>query len=429
MTTNIRALVPLLLAAALLLGGNGLQGTLVALRAGEEGFSTLAVGLIGAAYFAGFLGACFAVPPLIRAVGHVRVFAALASVAGVGTLLLVLAVDPWVWAAVRAVMGFCFSGLFVVVESWLNGAAGRGERGRVLSIYRIVDLSAVTGGQFLLPVFGVAGFEIFAVTAILFALSLLPVALTNASRPVPPERFRFEPMLLWRLSPVAALGALSIGLTTSAFRLIGPLYGVELGFDTAQVALFMNAGIVGGAVLQLPLGTLSDRVDRRWALLIATSGAVLAGLWLNAAHAPAAVYGGAFAFGAFALPLYSLAAAQANDRAGADADFVGISTGLIFVYSVGAIFGPLGAAALVEAFGPQALFGYTSAVHGAMAVLTVAQMIARAPVPREGRGRVVGLLRTSTGIFSLAQRRRMGGGPEKNGRTEGPAESNREVRS
>ena len=406
MTTDIRALLPLLLAAALLLGGNGLQGTLIALRGAEEGFSTLSVGMIGAAYFAGFLAACFAAPAMIRSVGHVRVFAALASVAGVGTLALVLLVDPWVWGVVRLAMGFCFSGLFMVIESWLNQSAGKGERGRVLSIYRIVDLTAVTGGQFLLPLFGTGGFEIFAVTAILFSLSLLPVALTDTSRPSPPQAFRFDPVHLIRLSPVAALAALSIGLTTSSFRLIGPIYARDLGFDTGQVALFMNAGIIGGAVLQLPLGILSDRVDRRWSLLLATLGAVVAGLFLNTVTAPGAVYAGAFAFGAFALPLYSLAAAQANDRAEGGEDYVLISAGLLFIFSVGAIFGPLTASALVQAFGPQALWVWTSAVHGAMALLTLAQMARRAPVPRERRGRFVGLLRTSPAFTRLARRER-----------------------
>lgn len=406
MTTDIRALLPLLVAAALLLGGNGLQGTLIALRAAEEGFSTLSVGMIGAAYFTGFLASCFAAPAMIRRVGHVRVFAALASVAGAGTLALVLVVDPWVWGAVRLAMGFCFSGLFMVIESWLNQSSGKGERGRVLSIYRIVDLMAVTGGQFLLPVFGVGGFEIFAVTAILFSLSLLPVALTDTSRPSLPQAFRFDPIHLVRLSPVAALAALSIGLTTSAFRLIGPLYARELGFDTGQVALFMNAGIVGGAALQFPLGLLSDRVDRRWALLIATTGAVVAGLCVNAVASPLAVYAAAFAFGAFALPLYSLAAAQANDRAEEGDDYVLISAGLLFTFSVGAIIGPLTASALVQAFGPQALFLWTSTVHAAMALLTVAQMVRRAPVPRERRGRFVNLLRTSPAFSRLARRER-----------------------
>ncbi len=404
MTTDLRALFPLLFAAALLLGGNGLQGTLIALRAAEEGFSTLAVGAIGAAYFTGFLAACFAAPAMIRSVGHVRVFAALASVAAVGTLALVLVTDVWFWALVRLAMGVCFSGLFMVIESWLNQSAGKGERGRVLSIYRIVDLMAVTGGQFLLPAFGVGGFEIFAVTAILFSLSLLPVALTDTSRPSPPQAFRFDPVHLIRLSPVAALAALSIGMTTSAFRLIGPLYARDLGFDTGQVALFMNAGIVGGAVLQFPLGILSDRMDRRWALLMATTGAVAAGLYLNTVAAPGPVYVGAFAFGAFALPLYSLAAAQANDRAEGGDDYVLISAGLLFVFSVGAIFGPLIAAGLVQALGPQALFGYTSAVHAAMALLTVAQMMLRAPVPRHERVRFVGLLRTSPAFSRLARR-------------------------
>ncbi|MGB3407181.1 MAG: MFS transporter [Jannaschia sp.] len=404
MTTNIRALVPLLLAAALLLAGNGLQGTLVSLRGVEAGFTTVTIGAIGAGYFLGFLMACFFAPRLIRAFGHVRVFAALASVAAVGTLLLVLAIDPLVWGLIRLAMGFCFSGLFVVIESWLNQASAPGERARVLSIYRIVDLMSVTGGQFLLPVFGISGFEIFAVAAILFCLSLLPVALSDTSRPTAPSVFRFEPRQVWRLSPVACLGALSIGLTTSAFRMVGPIYGIEVGFDTAQVALFLNAGIAGGAILQLPLGMFSDRVDRRLALLVATLGAAVAGVFLNSVTSPVLIYAGAFAFGAFAMPLYSLAAAQANDRAGESGDYVIISAGLIFFYSVGAIFGPLGAAALMQTFGPSALFAYTSGVHGLMAIMTVFQMLSRAAVPRGKRGPYVALLRTSQGIFRLADR-------------------------
>ncbi|TFL20295.1 MFS transporter [Jannaschia formosa] len=388
----------------MLLAGNGLQGTLVALRATAEGFAPVTIGLLGASYFVGFLAACFVTARMIRAVGHVRVFAALASIAGAGTLVLVLAVDPWVWGLVRAAMGFCFSGLFMVIESWLNQSAHPSERGRVLSLYRLVDLTSVTGGQFLLPVFGVAGFEIFAVTAILFALSLLPVALTDTSRPEPPKSPRFRPGELWRLSPVAVLAALSIGLTTSAFRLIGPLYAQEIGFDTAQVALFMNAGILGGVLLQWPLGALSDRLDRRWTLFGATLGAVAAGLFLNAAAAPVAIYVGALAFGAFAMPLYSLAAAQANDRAGPEGDYVAISAALIFWFSVGAIVGPLTASALVQGFGPAALFAYTSAVHGAMAAITLVQIARRAAVPREGRGPFVALLRTSPAIFRLARR-------------------------
>ncbi|WP_371155633.1 MFS transporter [Jannaschia sp. 2305UL9-9] len=404
MTTNLRALVPLLLAAALLLAGNGVLGTLVSLRGVEEGFSTFTIGLISAGYFIGFLTSCFHAPRLIRAVGHVRVFAALASVAGVGTLLMVLTVDPWVWGGIRLAMGFCFSGVFVVIESWLNQASAPAERARILSLYRVVDLTSVTGGQFLLPLWSIAGFELFSVAAILFGLSLLPVALTNTSRPTPPAQFRFEPRKVFLLSPVACLGALSIGLTTSAFRMIGPVYGVEVGFNTGQVALFMNAGIVGGALLQLPLGMFSDRVDRRLALLLATLGAVAAGVFLNAVTTPNLIFVGAFAFGAFAMPLFSLAAAQANDRAGPQGDFVMIAAGLMFFYAVGAILGPLGAAALMQTFGPSALFAYTSTVHGAMAAMTIIQMLSRAPVPRAARSRYVALLRTSPAFSRLANR-------------------------
>ncbi|MDH3582526.1 MAG: MFS transporter, partial [Hyphomicrobiales bacterium] len=262
-------LLPLLLAAAILLAGNGLQGTLITLRANLEGFDPVLIGLLGTAYFAGFALSCLMTPHLIRSVGHIRVFSALAALAAAGTLALVLIIDPYVWMLIRFTTGYCFAGLFTVMESWLAAASKNADRGRVLSVYRLIDLLAVTGVQFLLPVFGTAGFELFAVIAIFFAMSLVPVSLADRSSPKPPEAFSFDLRTVWAISPMACSGVLSLGLTTSAFRLIGPLYAEGVGLSVAGVALFMSAGIVGGAVLQLPFGYLSDRFDRRWMVILA----------------------------------------------------------------------------------------------------------------------------------------------------------------
>ncbi len=398
-------LLPLFAAAGILLAGNGLQGTFITLRAAMEGFPPWAIGLMGTTYYAGFITACIYGPRLIKAVGHIRVFAALAALAAAGTLALVLIVDAYAWMAIRYLMGFCFAGLFTVVESWLNENARNQDRGRLLSVYRLVDLGAVTGGQFLLPIYGAGGFALFAITAIMFCISLVPVSLSNRSRPKAPESFRFDLGAIWRIAPLACIGCFTIGLTNSAFRLIGPLYAEKIGLDVTGVALFMSAGIVGGATLQFPFGLLSDRASRRVALGVATAGATFAGLFLSlvADGSPALTYAGALLFGAFAMPLYSLSAAHANDRA-EPGQYVLIAAGLMFFFSLGAMAGPSIASLVIELFGARALFLYTSVVHGLLVVVTLWRIAIRPGVPAQRRTRFVTLLRTSPMIFRLARR-------------------------
>jgi MFS family permease len=403
MLTGLRPLYPLLAAAGVLLAANGLQGTLIALRAGAEGFSTVYIGAIGAAYFIGYLVASILAPRLLQSVGHIRVFAAMASLSAIGTLLLVVVIDPIAWAFIRLMMGFCFAGLFTTVESWLNASAQPGSRARLLSIYRIIDLGAVTGAQFLIPVFGVEGYVIFSVTAILFSLSLVPISLSDRSRPEAPDSFQFDLKAIWALSPLACMSCLSIGMTNSAFRLISPLYARDIGLDNTGVATFISAGIAGGVLLQYPLGWLSDRFNRRTAIAIATGGAVCSGLFLSlvATNDPLLNMIGIFAFGAFALPIYSLSAAHANDRA-ADTQYVLVAAGLTFFFAIGAIIGPLVASLVMDAFGTSALFLYTSTIHGSLLAYTGLRAIRG---PRSfARKRFVGLLRTSPVLYRLARR-------------------------
>ena len=404
---SIRPLIPLLIAAGILLAGNGIQGTLVALRGAAEGFSTTFIGFMGAAYFAGFLLGCIVVPGLIRSVGHIRAFATLAAIAASACLMLVLIIDPIAWIPLRLLAGFCFSGLFTTIESWINAGVSNQDRGRVLSFYRIIDLSVVTGGQFLIPALGVEGFAVFAVLGMMITLSLVPVSLADRSQPKPPSEFKFNPMYLSRLSPIACIGCLSIGLTNSSFRLVGPLYAQFIGLSVNDVAMFISAGIIGGAVLQYPLGALSDRRDRRIVLIVATAGAAVAGLFLSfvAGNSPLLNYIGIFVFGAFALPLYSLSAAHANDHA-KEGDYVVVAAGLTFFFSVGAMIGPVVSSMLIDLYGPRALFSYTSMVHAMLILITLWRMRAREAVPLAQRNRFVALLRTSPAIFRLARKRK-----------------------
>ena len=403
--TAIIALLPLLLTAAILLAGNGLQGTLIALRAVDEGFSATAVGLVGAAYYAGFISGCFLAPKLVQRVGHIRVFAALAAMAAAGTLLLVLIVDPLSWSIVRFAMGFCFSGLFTIVESWLNERAENADRGRILSVYRMIDLFSVAGIQLLLPALGVGGFTAFAITAILFCLSLVPVSLGDRSSPKPPEAFRLDIAGVWRLSPLASTVAITIGMTNGAFRMLGPVYARHIGLDVTGAALFISAGILGGGVLQYPFGLISDRIDRRFAVIIATGGATFAGLALYffANHSVLVVYACAFLFGAFAMPLYSLAAAHANDR-GHEGQFVLIAAGLLFFFAVGAAVGPVIASIIMDRFGAPAFFLYTSVLHGWLIIAALSRIALRPAPASERRTRFVTLLRTSPVQFRLYRR-------------------------
>ena len=399
----LKPIAPLLLSASILLGGNGVLGTLIALRGSLEGFDTVLVGLMGACYYLGFFAASFHSARLIRRTGHVRAFAALAAIGALVPLVMAMTPNPWVWLVMRVFSGFCFAALLMVVESWINEISKNDSRGRVLGVYRILDLLAVTGTQFLIPLVGEGGHEIFSVVSMMYCLSLVPVALSTRARPAAPENLKLDLGAIWRISPLACLTSLAIGLTNSAFRLVGPLYGLEIGLDTGAVVVFMTLGIIGGAALQYPLGYMSDKVGRRSTVLFSTFGAMLAAVFLSGQSAVLPVYIGAFAFGAFALPLYSLAAAHANDRAGIG-QYVLVSAGLSFYFALGAVIGPYAASLVIEYFGAPAFFLYTCAVHATLCLVVIIRSLRRAAVPAERRSRFVGLLRTSPMFFRLARR-------------------------
>src|SRR5690606_19175785 len=189
---SLRPLIPILTAAGILLGGNGLQGTLIALRGAQEGFSPAVIGFMGTAYFAGFLLGCLVIVRMMRAVGHIRAFSALAAMAASASLIMAIAIDAGVWTAMRFLSGFCFAGLFTVMEAWLNSGVANKDRARVLALYRIIDLGAVTGSQFLIPVIGPDGFPIFVVMAIMITLSLVPVSLGDRSNPALPDDIKLN---------------------------------------------------------------------------------------------------------------------------------------------------------------------------------------------------------------------------------------------
>ncbi len=411
--SSIRPLIPLLIAAGILLGGNGLQGTLIAMRGAQEGFEPSLIGIIGTAYFAGFLLGCVAITRIMKAVGHVRSFSALAALASVGTLMLVLVIDPIMWSAIRFVTGFCFAGLFTVMEAWLNSGVQNRDRARVLALYRIIDIGCVTGAQFLIPVFGAGGFTIFAIMSIMITLSLVPVSLGDRSNPAPPAEVKLDLARVWRISPLACIGCIAVGITNSGFRTLSPVYAEEIGMSVTDVVTFVSVGIVGGALIQYPLGHLSDLWDRRKVLLLTTASAMLAALALFffAGSSPLANFVLVFLFGSFAMPLFSLSAAHANDRAD-KSEFVLVNAALMLFYSFGAIGGPLVASFFMQRYGPPALFLFVAFIYAGFIAIIIYRMLVRDSVPRERRGRFIALLRTSPRFGRLA--RRTGSGPSSN---------------
>jgi len=403
--SSIRPLIPLLLAAGILLGGNGLQGTLIALRGAQEGFSPSMIGFMGTAYFGGFLVGCFAITPMMREVGHVRSFASLAAIASAGTLFLILFIDPFVWTAVRFVTGFAFAGLFTVMESWLHSGVSNENRARVLAIYRVVDIGAVTGAQFVIPIVGIDGFALFALMSIMITLSLVPVSLGDRTNPKAPDNIKLDLRRAWAISPLAAIGCIAVGVTNSSFRTLSPVYAEQIGMSVTDIVTFVSAGIIGGAIMQYPLGHLSDRWDRRSVILItaALSTAAALAIAFLAGQAPIANFLYVFVFGCFAMPMFSLCAAHANDRA-APSEFVMLNAALMLFYSVGAVCGPVAASAAMESYGPSALFVFNAVIYVIFIFIILYRMQARSSVPAERRGSFVALLRTSTVFARLAGR-------------------------
>ena len=403
--SSIRPLIPLLIAAGILLGGNGLQGTLIALRGAQEGFAPSTIGFMGTAYFGGFLLGCIFVTRIMKAVGHVRSFSTLAAIASAGTLMLVLVIDPLMWSLVRFVTGFCFAGLFTVMESWLNSGVQNHNRARVLALYRVIDIGSVTGAQFLIPVFGADGFTIFAIMSIMITVSLVPVSLGDRSNPTAPDDVRLDLGRVWKISPLACIGCVAVGVTNSSFRTLSPVYAEQIGMSVTDVVTFISFGIVGGAIIQYPLGYVSDLWDRRKVLLLTTAGAMLAALALVLLAGTGAYTNFAlvFVFGSFAMPLFSLSAAHANDRAD-KSEFVLVNAGLMLFYSFGAIGGPVVASTFMQQFGPQSLFAFCATVYAIYILIILYRMRARGSVPANRRGRFIAMLRTSTIFARLARK-------------------------
>lgn len=377
----IAALQPvsaLLASVFILIAGHGLLSTLVPVAGRSFNFSGTMIGLIGTAYFAGMLAGSFAAAYILRAAGHIRAFAALSAIAVAMALLLPMTESPPAWMAARAVHGFCIAGLYTTIESWLNTRTANDWRARVLSAYNMMHFAGSAAGQQALGYIAPSHFSIFSVGAMLMALSILPLAFTRADPPAPPEAKRLRVGWLWSIAPASAVTSFLIGCSNGSFWALGPLWGAQIGYTPTEIAQFMTAVIVGCAAGQLPAGYIGDRLDRRLVLagfagLAFVCSCILA---LLSARSNSAIVG--FIYGV-AIPTMSvMSSAHANDRAGRH-HAVEVASSVLFLYCLGALFGPTISARLMDSFGPQALFIANAIVYAGM----VSYMIVRIRIREE----------------------------------------------
>ena len=374
----------LLLGIAFIMLGNGLQGTLLGLRASLEGFPTATTGLVMTGYYIGFAAGSAIIPRFVKKVGHIRVFAAMASLASGVALLHSLWVHPAGWAGFRMVAGFCFSGLLIVAESWLNEAATNRTRGQLLSVYMVLVFGGMAGGQSLLLLADPGSFELFVLVSLLVSLALVPISL-SASR-VP--GFEAPAHLGWRdlyaISPLGVMGAILVGVAQAAFFAMGPVYASLSGRSVGQVSAFVSAALLGGMLLQWPIGRLSDTFDRRHVItgvtFVAAATALVA--WPVATLSWPALLVLVFVFGGTSLPLYSLCLAHTNDFLETD-QIVSASATLVLAGALGLSLGPLLAGAAMSVAGAPALFLVLTLAHAGIGVFALYRMTRREARPKE----------------------------------------------
>lgn len=383
MSQVLGAVWALLLGTVLIMTGNGMQATLMGVRGGIEGFSTFNLSVITSGYFVGFLAGSRMAPQLIRQVGHVRVFAALGSFMSAGLIAFPLLADPWVWSLLRVVLGFCMSGIYVTSESWLNNAASNATRGKVLGIYMIAQTLGGLLGQMMLNLASPGDFTLFVVASIVVSLAFAPILLS--ATPVPAAE-KIRPMSLRRLydvSPLGTVGLFLLGIVFTAQAGMGAVYGQAAGLTVSQIASFVSALIAGALITHLPIGWLSDRMDRRHLILAA---AVAGGL----ACVVGGLAGGAFpvlmvaalGVGGVIAPLYSLLIAHVNDHLDFD-DMPAASGGLVFVYGAGAMVGPLIVGQVMDQVGPAGFWMVTGASFAAVVGFALWRMLHRPAGPAD----------------------------------------------
>ncbi|MEM9578280.1 MAG: MFS transporter [Pseudomonadota bacterium] len=373
----------LFLSVILLQLSSGGVGPLDALSGIALGFDKQDIGLLGSAHFLGFFIGCWWAPRLMGSVGHSRAFAAFTAAGAIGLMSHMLVVDPLAWAVMRVASGMCVAGCYTVIEAWLQAKVTNETRGRTMGVYRVVDMTGSLAAQMIISVLEPASYVSYNLLAILCCAALLPLTLTTVKQPPTPDSPRLRPSLAHRKSPLAAAAVIVAALSSASFRMVGPIYGQEVGLSTEQIAYFLSAFVLGGALAQYPMGWLADKYDRRWVLIWLSVAAIMAST-ITVYSVNFGTFGILIAAGLFGLttfPIYSVAAAHAHDFA-LDDERVELSAALMFYFALGAIAAPYIASLLIDLYGPGALFLLMAFGHAILVIFGVTRMRAR-PAPTD----------------------------------------------
>ncbi len=390
------SLIAPVLSLVIIMLGNGFFVTFVSLRLHEAKVSSFMIGLISSAYFAGLLIGSVRAEKLILRIGFIRTFATFASFFTTLVMINGLMLNPYLWLALRFLQGICIAGLFVVIESWLLMFSNRETRGKVLSIYMSALYTAQAAAQFFLGIFPMDSIFPFACVVILSSLSIIPVSMMRASYPTMSEPAYISAKKLFSVSPFGFIACIFAGMILSSIYSLAPIFAQDMGFSIKQVASFMGFIILGGFLLQWPIGHLSDIFERRKiTIMVCILTAVLSlimtlsfvwPLWMT--------FIVAIAFGGFSFTIYPLGITLVSDRI--DSKHLIAATGmLLLVYAWGSIFGPMAASLVISLFGPVGLFIYIAIVSGLLAVYGISSALRKPPVPVNEQGEYVSVPRTT----------------------------------
>jgi MFS family permease len=387
MIRHLLPVIALLFGSGLLMFAGGMNALILPVRGGAEGFSALTLGALGTGWALGYVAGCLTMARLVGRVGHIRAFSVMSAMAAVAVLASLLFIHAGGWIALRAVSGFCFAGAAMIVESWLSERADARSRGTIFGVYTMVNLLATTAGQLSLSLGDTTGFVFFVLPAMIYCLALVPTAVSASPTPAPLVSVQLDLASLWRNSPVAVGAVFAVGISNGAFGTLAAVYATEVGLSVTDVTLFASLPLLAGALAQIPLGIVSDRVERRKLLVgLAATALVAAAIFVLIDPEPRlAKIGLGAAFGAAIFTMYPVIVAHANDHAKPGSG-IQVAAGLLMVFGVGSIIGPTLGGALMTRFGSSALFAVTAGAHLAIILFTLRRIARSAPVPAPEKG-------------------------------------------
>ncbi len=383
----------------------GLFSTFIPLRLTLDGHSAYITGGVTAAYFAGLVLGSVRAERFIARVGHIRTFSAFASLTGAISILMGLMISPALWIVGRFLMGFFTAGLFIVIESWLLMVAGKDRKGTILALYMIAFYAAQAGGQFLLCAIPPLSLIPFSIGALFISLSVVPVALTKYKSPTIEEPSLLSPLKLLKISTFGILSSFGSGLIMGAFFGLAPVFAHEIGMNNSDVAVYMGVTIIGGFILQWPLGRLSDKINRR-SVLIAVSfitSALALLLAIASLVTTEILFVLSVLFGGFSFTMYPMSISYTNDYLDPK-DLVAATGGLLVAYGVGSVIGPLIAPVALQVIGPSGLYVYFAIVAALVGVIGLWRRNLKRAIPLDKQSTYRSIPRTTPKISELDPR-------------------------